>query len=280
MFGAVREPPNFENNLIRLIVVANPRSVSIGQMITQLIDLGVKPGGVLLVHTAFSQVGPVENGPAGLIAALESVVLPHGTLVMPGMSYNDDAVFDPAQSPCMDMGIVADTFWRLPDVLRSNSPHSFSASGRLAGYITAPHPPDNPHGLNSPVGRVYDLNGQILLLGVGHDANTTIHLAESLGGVRYRRPHYVTILQDGEPIRLDYQEIDHCCENFNRVDGWLDAQNLQRRGNVGHAEARLMDARAVVEVVLEQIRQNETVFLHPPGVDEDCDEARASMADV
>jgi aminoglycoside 3-N-acetyltransferase len=33
-----------------------------------------------------------------------------------------------------------------------------------------------------------------------------------------------------------------------------------------------------VEVVLDRLRENETVFLHPPGVDVECDEARASIA--
>lgn len=34
------------------------------------------------------------------------------------------------------------------------------------------------------------------------------------------------------------------------------------------------------QVVTEQIQSNETVFLHPPGVDEECDEARASLASL
>jgi aminoglycoside 3-N-acetyltransferase len=74
----------------------------------------------------------------------------------------------------MGMGVVADTFWRLPNVLRSDSPHAFAAQGPAAALITAPHPVGVPHGLDSPVGRVYELDGQVLLLGVGHDANTTI----------------------------------------------------------------------------------------------------------
>ena len=40
------------------------------QVTRQLLDLGVQPGGLLLVHCAFSQVKPVEDGPEGLIAAL------------------------------------------------------------------------------------------------------------------------------------------------------------------------------------------------------------------
>jgi aminoglycoside 3-N-acetyltransferase len=112
----------------------------------------------------------------GLIAALRIAVGPQGTLVMPSMTSDDDHPFDPKTTPCMDMGIVADTFWGLTGVLRSDNPAAFAAIGPQAARITAPHPIDPPHGLNSPVGRVYELDGQVLLLGVAHDSNTTIHL--------------------------------------------------------------------------------------------------------
>jgi pimeloyl-ACP methyl ester carboxylesterase len=94
-----------------------------------------------------------------------------------------------------------------------------------AARITMSHPLDVPHGLNSPVGRVYQVDGQILLLGVGHDANTTIHLAEALAGVRYRRPKSVMINRAGPLTRYSYSEIDHCCAIFTLVDDWLDSSN-------------------------------------------------------
>jgi aminoglycoside N3'-acetyltransferase len=175
------------------------------------------------------------------------------------------------------MGVVADTFWRMQRVLRSDSPHAFAASGPRAAEITAPHPPDIPHGLDSPIGRVYELDGQVLLLGVGHDANTTVHLAENLAGVRYRLPKYLTILREGQPTRYPYSEIDHCCENFNLLDPWLEAQGRQRRGVVGNAEAHLARSRDIVETALPHLRENETVFLHPAGLCGECDEARASL---
>jgi aminoglycoside 3-N-acetyltransferase len=243
----------------------------------QLLDLGVIPGGVLLVHTAFSKVKPVEGGPIGLISALHAALGSDGTLAMPSMSYDDDHPFDKTKSPCLEMGILAETFWRLPGVLRSDNNHAFAGVGPLAEKITAPHPIDIPHGLDSPVGRIYELDGQVLLLGVEHDSNTTIHLAESLAGVRYRRDKYITILKDGKPTRFDYREIDHCCENFSLVDGWLDEKGLQRRGRVGHADARLIRSRDIVDVVAERLSENETTFLHPEGFDEQCDDARASM---
>lgn len=95
--------------------------------------------------------------------------------------------------------------------------------------------------------------------------------------MRYRRPKYVTVLRGGAPARSEYEEIDHCCERFALVDGWLDELGLQRRAAVGHAEARLVPARAVVDVVIERLREDETAFLHPAGTDAECDEARASL---
>jgi aminoglycoside 3-N-acetyltransferase len=253
------------------------QTISKHRLSEQFLELGVEPG-MLLVHSSFSKVQPVEEGPQGLVAALRAAVGPGGTLVMPSMTDDDDRPFDPASTPCRGMGVVADTFWRLPGVLRSDSPHAFAAVGPEAASITAPHPPDVPHGLDSPVGRVYELDGQVLLLGVGHDADTTIHLAESLAEVRYRRRKSLTLRQNGRLTRFEYAEIDHCCQNFNLVDEWLEAEQRQRRGTVGHAEARLTRSCDIVEVVVERLNANETAFLHPPGVDIECDEARASLA--
>lgn len=251
--------------------------ISIAAVSQQLADLGIQPGQVLQVHIAFSRVGPVEDGPRGVIEALRTALGPEGTLVMPSMTDDDDRPFYPKATPCLGMGVTADTFWRLPGVLRSDSPHAFAAIGLMAERIVAPHPVDVPHGPDSPVGRVLDLGGYVLLLGVGHDANTTVHLAEFMAGVRYRLRKYVTVLQDGVPSRYEYEEIDHCCERFALVDSWLDERGLQRRGIVGHAEARLVRARDVVDAVLERLRADETVFLHRLGTDTECDEARASL---
>lgn len=255
------------------------RPATILELTAQIRELGVTAGRVLLVHTSFSKVGPVENGPLGLIRALQAVLGPNGTLVMPSMTDDDDQPFDPRTTPCLGMGVVADMFWRMPSVLRSDSPHAFAAFGPEASRITTDHPLDVPHGLNSPVGRVYALDGQILLLGIGHDANTTIHLAEALAGVRYRRRKSATIIEGGKLTRYCYGEIDHCCDNFNLVDQWLDAGGRQRRGPVGHGEGRVASARDVVATVAGRLRTNETVFLHEPGVDTQCDEARASIGE-
>jgi aminoglycoside N3'-acetyltransferase len=254
-----------------------PRPVPREDLVQDLLALGVHPGGVLLEHTAFATVRPVEDGPLGLIEALRAALGPAGTLVMPAMADDDHHAFDPATSPCHAMGIVADTFWRQPGVRRSDSPHAFAAAGPHAGEITLGQPVDIPHGPDSPVGRVHTLDGQVLLLGVGHDANTTLHLAENLAQVRYRRQAMAMVLMAGKATRCYYGEVDHCCENFRLMDGWLDPVGLQRRGTVGHGDARLIRSRDLVRVAMAHLQDNETVFLHPAGVCSECDEARASL---
>ena len=241
----------------------------------ELVELGVSGDGVLVVHTAFSGFGGRAGAPADLIAALRMAAGARGTVVMPSMSDDDEHPFDRQRTPCIGMGIVAETFWRIPGVSRSDSPHSFAAIGPHAAEITAPHPIDVPHGPDSPIGRTHELDAEILLLGVGHDANTTVHLAENLAGVRYKVPKYVTEMRGGELVRHRYYEIDHCCTNFALLDCWLEARGHQQRGFVAGAPARLIGARDVVATALDHLRENETVFLHPPGVCTECDDARA-----
>lgn len=246
-------------------------------LLRQLQNLGIGIGDLLVVHSAFSRTGPVEGGPEGLIDALRRAIGPRGTLMMPSMSSEDDRPFDPATTPCPDMGIVADTFRRLPGVLRSDSPHAFAAMGPLVEHLLRPHPVDPPHGPDSPPGRAHQLGGRVLLLGIGHEANTTVHLAEWLAGVRYRVPAYATVFDKGRPRRIDYLEIDHCCERFAQVDDWLDSENLQLRGRVGYGEARLANSADIVRSVVRHLRDDDTTFLHPPGACDACDAAWRSF---
>ena len=252
---------------------------TIAEVTGQLRTLGVESGGVLLVHASYRATRPVEGGPAGLIDALQAALGPDGTLVMPSWSGDDDSPFDPRTTPASpDLGVVADTFWRRPDVVRSEHCFAFAAAGPRAAEVTAGPLPLPPHSPESPVARVHQLDGQILLLGVGHDANTTLHLAELLAGVPYRVPRHSTVLRDGRPVRIEYGENDHCCERFALADGWLRERGLQAEATVGHAHARLARARDIVDVALEHLTGDPLLFLHSPEAGcADCDEARRSV---
>ena len=250
------------------------------EIVHQLQDLGVQPGGVLLVHASFRAVRPIEGGPHGLIDALQTALGPEGTLVMPSWTADSDKPFDPETSPTdPDLGVTASLFWQRPEVVRSEHCFAFAACGPRAAEIVSGPLPLPPHIPQSPVGHVHDHNGQVLMLGVNHDANTTIHLAEIMADVPYRIPYHVTILQNGRPMRIDYGENDHCCQRFNLVGGWLREHGLQREGPVGNAHARLIRSRDVVDVVRERLRDDPLLFLHPEDAGcAECDEARRSVS--
>jgi aminoglycoside 3-N-acetyltransferase len=248
------------------------------QLVEQLQALGVRRGGVLLVHTSFRAVRPVQGGPLGLIDALRTAIGPDGTLVMPTMT-DGESVFDPQSTPTMDMGITAELFWRQPGVLRSTHPGgSFAAAGPRAEEICRPQPLSPPHGPDSPVGHVHELEGQVLLLGVTHSEDTTLHLAESIARVPYSVSHPCVVEVDGVARTLMIAETDHCCTRFRLADDWLSSRGLQRMGKVGNALARLCRSRDIVAVAVEHLAADPLIFLCPPAEGcEECDLARSSV---
>ena len=253
--------------------------VSATEIVGQLHALGLPPGCVLLVHTSFRAVRPVEGGPDGLIEALSRSIGPEGTLVMPSWTGEDDQPFDPAVTPASrDLGVVADSFWRQPGTRRSPHPFAFAARGPKAEPILSDPFVLPPHQHASPVGKVWDHDGHILLLGVDHDANTTLHLTELLAGVPYRTRHHITVLRDGNPERIEYLENDHCCALFRLADGWMNERGLQSMGPIGHAPSKLMRSRDLVATTLDHLNHDPLAFLHAADAGcVECAEARASL---
>ncbi len=242
---------------------------------SQLSTLGVRDGDLLLVHTSFRAVGPIEGGPEALIEALRAAVGARGTIVMPTMT-DGETLFDPKTTPTSQMGIVAETFWRLPGVSRSTHPGgSFAAVGPLAARICAEQPLEPPHGFVSPPGRVYELAGKILLIGVDHSESTVLHVAEAIAKVPYSIAYPCVV--GGTPGALvtePIRETDHCCRGFRRADTWLSVE----RGKVGKADAKLYSARDAVEGAVERLRVEPLFFLC--AASEGCDECNAARASI
>ena len=74
----------------------------------------------------------------------------------------------------------------------------------------------------------------------------------------------MTLLKEARLSRFDYTEIDHCCQNFSLVDGWLESEGLQRRRPVGRAEAfELVRSSDVIRVVRKKFNRTRPSFSIP-----------------
>ncbi|MBS4224096.1 aminoglycoside N(3)-acetyltransferase [Lederbergia citrea] len=243
------------------------------ELIKEFKAIGIKEGMVLVVHTSLKNIGYIEEGPEAVIESLLEVLGDSGTLVMPSMASGEE-VFDPKETPTDDMGIVAETFWRMPGVLRSIHPSSaFAAIGKHAEEIVAEHPLEEPEGMKSPIGKVYQLDGRVLLLGVSHDSNTTIHLAESLNHVPYRTYSTMLIFQNGKVEELQVPIINHCCQNFKKMESLLKEKGCLTVQQIGRGICQFMKAKDVIEVASAELKTNPYYFLCEDECEE-CTEAR------
>lgn len=245
------------------------RPATIESLRAVLGEVGIEPGDVLLVHSSLSALGWVCGGAPAVIEALLLTLTPNGTLVMPAHSgaltdpsgWDNPPVpeswweeirssmppFDPRRTPTRMVGAIAGTFRSWPGVLRSEHPTaSMSAFGRHAERIVAEHALDDAMGERSPLARVYDLDGKILLLGVGHDKNTSLHLAErkAFGASQVRRRNGSPIVANGERRWIEYDEPVAYTDDFVALGEAFESKsrNVARRGVV-----RAMSQRALVD---------------------------------
>lgn len=260
--------------------VQGSRETPIAEIVAELEALGIEAGDALLVHTASRAVYPVERGPGGLIDSLGCATGPGGTPVMPSWTEDNDRPFDPVTTPASrTLGIVAETFRQLSNVERSDHLFAFAARRPKAAQIISDPCAIPPHQHRGPVAKELDSDGGIPLLGVDHDSNTSLHLAESLAHVPYRRAQHTTVLRNGEAMRIDYLENDHCCQLSRRVNEWRDRCALQSRGTVGLASAKLVRSRGLIDIALAEPDCDPFVFLHSRDSEwEECVDAWQSVS--
>lgn len=233
--------------------------------------MGIQEGDILLVHSSLSSLGWVCGGEEAVVLALQDAVGTNGTLVMPTHTSDNTEpsnwqnppvpkewwpiirasmpAFNPETTPTAHMGRIPECFRKFPGVLRSNHPiGSFAAWGKHAAALVFDYPLEPMFGDLSPIGRLYDRNAKVLLLGVSYDRCTSLHLAE------YRSLCKKTIIQDGTAMMV------------NGVRGWvkvsivaLDTDDFEKIGaafeetrkvfvaKVANASSKIFQIREIVD---------------------------------
>ncbi|KIL35715.1 aminoglycoside 3-N-acetyltransferase [Cohnella kolymensis] len=246
-------------------------------------QLGLAPGMTLIVHSSLSSLGWVSGGPVAVVQALMEVITDEGTLVMPAHSgeYSDPAqwenppvpetwwdtiratmpAFNPAYTPSQGMGAIVETFRSFPGVHRSDHPAvSFAAWGRHAKLVTEAHGLDFGLGEQSPLARIYDLDGFVLLIGVEYDSNTSFHLAENRLHDRKVELKGAPVISGGEREWIEYSEIEFETEVFNDIGAQFEEKHSVVVRPVASALCRLFKQRDGVDFAVEWFQNREGVL--------------------
>jgi len=232
--------------------------------------LGVRPGGVLLVHSSLRSLGPIPGGAETIVQGLLAALGENGTLLMPALTYetvrSDHPVFDlRATQSCV--GALPEYFRNRPGTRRSLHPtHSVCALGPLTEELLLPHKLDStPCGPHSPFHRLPDFDGQIMMLGCGLRPNTSMHAIEELVKPAYLFSSpliYTLIDENGTSFQKEYRRHNFLGweQRYDRVAEILKPPQL-RTAKVLQAQSCLIEAQALQEAALQALAKNPLYFV-------------------
>lgn len=240
---------------------------------------GLRAGDIVVVHSSMKSLGPVAGGAATVLAALFDAVTHAGTIVMPAFTYCLAAwglgAFDPQRTPSRT-GVLSELLRHAPGAIRSwHATHSVVAWGHHATTIAAQPTHYTPLGIGSPLDVARRMGAKILLLGVGQNRNSMIHVAEALAGV----PYIDIGFTPGQPWDWAYQvradggggvemvpmfQMPGSSEGFTAVEPWLEARGLCAHCRIGAAPCRLLPAAALCDAIVGLLREDPAALLRNP----------------
>lgn len=253
-------------------------------LIEQLKGMGIKPGDSVLVHSAMSRMGYLENGPRTLVDALLEVVGSEGNILMPtspNPALQLDYVrqhphFDARNDPSA-MGAITEYFRKMPGTVRSLSPtEPVSAYGPLAEWLTEGHRGrPTPYDSYSPFYRLTEVGGKILYVGVTlAQAGTSLHLLEDAVDdfpypVYYSEEFNVKVTDlKGETYQQRIKVHNPAQSARRQCDGLIPMfveKSVMQKVVLGEAPTLLTDAAGMFRVMLEAYKTKGITMYTPYG---------------
>lgn len=257
------------------------KTVTKEMIVKELEAVGLGKDDIVMVHTSLKSMGYVCGGAQVVIEALIEVVGENGTIMMPTQSWKNldpetgvhwDAdesewqiirdnwpAYDKKITPTNTMGAVAEMFRSWPGSIRSDHPaRSVCAWGKYAEYLTKNHELSNIFGEGSPIAKLYELDAKVLLLGVGYDKNTSIHLADARA--EYPGKHdcieHSAIMENGVRVWKEYKTLFVDGEDFEEIGKAFEKENNFTCGKIGDADIKLMRQRDIVDYSVKWIEKN------------------------
>jgi len=231
--------------------------------------LGLKKGDSVGVHSSLSSFGYVEDGADTVIDALLEVVGEEGNIVMPTHSANLLEVqrtpeeiamgvawlykilpYNPEETPCTT-GTIPETFRRRKGAVRGSHPsHSIAAIGPKAEELV-----EGWH-------QLLELDGYILLIGVGLNVCTAMHLAEK----RVQFPqHILKKITAPKEFVEKYPETEWEWDigpypDFAKMEEPCLKKGIMKTVKVGEGTLKLVRLRELIDLYTEYLTKNPDLF--------------------
>ena len=251
------------------------------QLLAQSRELGLSSGDSVMVHASLRAVGRMLGGPDVLIDALTETVGPAGTMMMyvgceqpfddvgRGCFTAEEEAFILDYCPSFDpmtarasraFGALAELFRTRPGVICSRNPGArMAALGAKADWLTRDHPLNYGMGGGSPLEKLCESGGKVLLVGSDPDEVTLLHYAENLAPIARKKTVRIKL-----PLPVDgkrtWIEIEECNSSIGirdwpeRFFAYIVQAFLQtpsvRTARLGDAVTHSLDAKALVEFAI------------------------------
>lgn len=261
--------------------------VSFREFVNAFREVGLNPGQPVIVHASLSSIGDIRGGAETLLGALltlsKGIMAPsftYKTMIIPevgpennGLTYgsgkdtNRLAEFYRPDMPADPMmGVLPEIIRKHPKAKRSNHPIlSFAGIGvdsaLEAQTLSEPL---------APIRVLTEQNGIVLLIGVNHTVNTSIHYAERLAG----RKQFVRWALTPQGI-LECPGFSGCSDGFEQAAPYLSP--ITHTAQVGNATLRAVLMAPMVQTLSELIKK-EPLALLCHKADERCEAVRRSVS--
>lgn len=247
--------------------------------------LGVSSNQILEVHTSLSAFDYVVGGARTVVDALMEVVGENGTLLMPVQTSDNSEpsdwqfpsippetyqmvreaipAFDANDSSLTYMGEVVENFRHRNGVVISNHPStSYAAWGRYAKLLCNRQSLHFPLAEESPTARLYELKGNVLLLGVDFDKATCMHLAEYRCDARPIVIRGACMQTKDGPKWKKYLDLDIDSEVFIKVRKSMQRKNMVKRAMLGNCRMFYFSASAAIDEATSYLERTQVYELY------------------
>ncbi|RPJ43317.1 MAG: aminoglycoside N(3)-acetyltransferase [Chloroflexi bacterium] len=249
-------------------------------------EVGLNPGQPVIVHASLAAIGEIRGGVETLLGALlsmsEGLMAPtftYKTMIIPEVGPDNNAIrygsgkdqnrlaefYQPDMPADPLMGLLPEAIRKYPGAKRSNHPLLSFAGIHVDEAIKA----QTLQEPMAPIGVLARQNGIVLLIGVNHTVNTSIHYAEWMAG----RKQFIRWALTPQGVR-ECPGFGGCSDGFEQAAPYLEP--FTSIGQVGQATVRAIQLRPMVQT-LTDIIQTQPLALLCGKADERCESVRRSL---